>query len=100
MEGTQEDMNALRFKIQNLESELLGLRDRLDKAGVVESSQTASLLNGSALAPTQAAEINESKNPDWKWPLDAEEYRRYGRQMIMPEIGLEGNLSNFKTLGT
>ena len=24
------------------------------------------------------------------WPLKAEEYRRYGRQMILPEIGLEG----------
>lgn len=24
------------------------------------------------------------------WPLQPDEYQRYGRQMIMPEIGLEG----------
>jgi adenylyltransferase/sulfurtransferase len=27
-----------------------------------------------------------------RWPLTAEEYKRYGRQMIMPEIGLHGQL--------
>ena len=25
-----------------------------------------------------------------KWPLEKHEYRRYGRQLIMPEIGLRG----------
>lgn len=25
-----------------------------------------------------------------KWPLEKNEYRRYGRQLIMPEIGLQG----------
>jgi adenylyltransferase/sulfurtransferase len=25
-----------------------------------------------------------------RWPLDKHEYKRYGRQMIMPEIGLQG----------
>ncbi|CAA9967078.1 molybdopterin biosynthesis protein moeB [Pyrenophora teres f. maculata] len=27
-----------------------------------------------------------------RWPLEKEEYKRYGRQLIMPEIGLEGQL--------
>ncbi len=27
-----------------------------------------------------------------RWPLKTEEYKRYGRQMIMPEIGLHGQL--------
>ncbi|CAO2658002.1 Nn.00g072620.m01.CDS01 [Neocucurbitaria sp. VM-36] len=27
-----------------------------------------------------------------KWPLEKHEYRRYGRQLIMPEIGLQGQL--------
>lgn len=27
-----------------------------------------------------------------KWPLSKEEYRRYGRQMIIPEVGLSGQL--------
>lgn len=28
----------------------------------------------------------------WKYPLQKEEYKRYGRQLIMPEIGLQGQL--------
>ncbi|KAF1955374.1 hypothetical protein CC80DRAFT_526351 [Byssothecium circinans] len=27
-----------------------------------------------------------------RWPLDKHEYRRYGRQLIMPEVGLQGQL--------
>ncbi|KAF2268248.1 hypothetical protein CC78DRAFT_576252 [Lojkania enalia] len=27
-----------------------------------------------------------------RWPLDKSEYKRYGRQLIMPEIGLQGQL--------
>ena len=27
-----------------------------------------------------------------KWPLDHTEYKRYGRQLIMPEIGLQGTI--------
>ncbi|KAK4991909.1 hypothetical protein LTR66_002131 [Elasticomyces elasticus] len=27
-----------------------------------------------------------------KWPLSTEEYRRYGRQLILPEVGLQGQL--------
>jgi len=28
-----------------------------------------------------------------KWPLEQNEYKRYGRQLIMPEIGLQGELA-------
>jgi adenylyltransferase/sulfurtransferase len=28
--------------------------------------------------------------PERRWPLDPHEYKRYGRQLIMPEIGLRG----------
>ncbi|KAI9894400.1 MAG: Urmylation protein [Vezdaea aestivalis] len=31
--------------------------------------------------------------PESEWPLDPEEYQRYGRQMIVPEFGLQGQLS-------
>jgi adenylyltransferase and sulfurtransferase len=27
-----------------------------------------------------------------RWPLEAHEYKRYGRQLIMPEVGLHGQL--------
>jgi adenylyltransferase/sulfurtransferase len=28
-----------------------------------------------------------------KWPLSLEEYKRYGRQMIVPNIGIQGYIA-------
>lgn len=36
--------------------------------------------------PTHKAESSRKH----VWPLEAEEYKRYGRQLIMPEVGLQG----------
>lgn len=33
---------------------------------------------------------NNDTNDAGRWPLEANEYKRYGRQLIMPEIGLQG----------
>lgn len=32
----------------------------------------------------------DAENGGRKWPLSAEEYNRYGRQMIVPSIGIGG----------
>lgn len=40
-----------------------------------------------ALLPNSEEEKSTSK----VWPLEKAEYKRYGRQLIMPEIGLQGN---------
>ncbi|KAK7612171.1 hypothetical protein JOL62DRAFT_618437, partial [Phyllosticta paracitricarpa] len=46
------------------------------------------------LPPEWQAELSavlEQPQPQKKkWPLKADEYKRYGRQLIMPEIGLQG----------
>lgn len=34
----------------------------------------------------------DDMNRQRKWPLEKNEYARYGRQLIMPEIGLQGEL--------
>lgn len=34
----------------------------------------------------------ETKKP-WKWPLEEDEYSRYGRQLILPGVGVEGKHS-------
>ncbi|KAF2839456.1 Molybdopterin-synthase sulfurtransferase [Patellaria atrata CBS 101060] len=39
------------------------------------------------------AEDPTNIDTEQKWPLDPEEYKRYGRQLIMPEIGLQGQLN-------
>jgi len=45
--------------------------------------------------PSQGQAQDPGQAPPWskrKWPLKKEEYKRYGRQLIMPEIGLQGQL--------
>lgn len=33
---------------------------------------------------------DEAPPPKRRWPLEPNEYKRYGRQLIMPEVGLQG----------
>ena len=91
--------------------ELDGLRADLDFAWSRVTALEARLARAeSGLASTNgndsSARINHPRDPhassdrhfpevgeDRKWPLHPEEYKRYGRQMIMPEIGLEGWLA-------
>lgn len=40
----------------------------------------------------------ESTDEGRKWPLEPAEYQRYGRQLIMPEIGLQGKLAQVQTM--
>ena len=73
MSDVEDDVDALRRQIAQLETRLGDLKRRLsaaENAGISEPSQGSK---------------------SWKWPLEAEEYRRYGRQMIMPEVGLQGS---------
>lgn len=42
--------------------------------------------------PTPLGSGNSATSSEVEWPLEAEEYRRYGRQLIMPEVGLQGQL--------
>jgi adenylyltransferase/sulfurtransferase len=38
-----------------------------------------------------AEKAAEAAPPSSRWPLNKREYTRYGRQLIMPEIGLHGS---------
>lgn len=95
MNSTSE---ALRLQIQGLEDELIVLKRQLAKAEAVDVSQASQPIGLSTAVSIDAEISAEQPTPgkdeesDWGWPLDADEYRRYGRQMIMPEIGLEGSL--------
>ena len=94
-----EDVEALRSQIQALEAELVVLKRRLDDAeNVLGVSPTVPPINPSTLvspidasnSPVEVFAAAEKNDHDWTWPLDVDEYKRYGRQMIMPEIGLKG----------
>ena len=68
--------NTLRRRIQDLETELEHLKSQLLEAEAVEAAEVVNI-------PTIPKD-------QWTWPLDPNEYRRYGRQMIMPEVALQG----------
>ena len=44
----------------------------------------------SQLAIAESENRIEGEALQWKWPLGADEYERYSRQMIVPNMGLNG----------
>ncbi|ETS86821.1 Adenylyltransferase and sulfurtransferase UBA4 [Pestalotiopsis fici W106-1] len=72
---------ALRQQIHGAEKELAALRARLVE---IEALQTVSKTTGNP-------EIDNTP-ATWKWPLREEEYARYGRQLILPSVGIQGQL--------
>lgn len=73
---------SLRAQIASTEAQLAGLKRDLANAEKTASatSEAAGKTNGN---------INGTGS---RWPLLQEEYQRYGRQMIVPQVGLEGEL--------
>lgn len=69
----------LRRRIAAAEAELQSLREQLQQAELAEAAE-ASL---TAEAPPQDI---------WPWPLQADEYERYARQLILPGVGVDGQL--------
>lgn len=70
MEAIDAKCAALQAQIAATESQLSALKQELE---------ATKKLRGEAV-PTSSH----------KWPLSAEEYQRYGRQMIVSQIGLPG----------
>lgn len=82
MEKLESTCASLRAQITATETRLAGLRREL------ESAEKAAI----DIRKEEATEA-EAENKDHKartWPLLGEEYRRYGRQMIVPQLGLQG----------
>ncbi|KAL6872895.1 hypothetical protein J3F83DRAFT_589892 [Trichoderma novae-zelandiae] len=80
-----EKIEHLRREIAQREAELEDLRARLAEAEESSLDHDADTrVSGEA----------------WKWPLEEHEYERYGRQMIVPGFGLQGqlNVKNAKVL--
>lgn len=82
MANIDETCASLRAQIASTETQLASLKRDLANAEKTASatSEAAGETNG---------KINGTGS---RWPLLQEEYRRYGRQMIVPQVGLEGEL--------
>ncbi|KAE8552572.1 Urmylation protein [Talaromyces marneffei ATCC 18224] len=76
MEDIDTKCAALRAQIAATESQLSALKQELEAAEKLRGA-------------TMPAPCNNSER---KWPLSPEEYQRYGRQMIVSQIGLPGQL--------
>lgn len=82
MEPARARAEQLREHIRKAENELQALREQLAQ---VEAEQD------NPEAPTQSPPPPETAA--WKWPLKAQEYERYGRQLILPHVGIHGKMS-------
>lgn len=92
------EVENLQFEIDTLEAQVARLRMRMaELLAELESSDTSKIIsnpNEAALGnhpdTTLDPPIASNQTIGSGWPLDLEEYKRYGRQMIMREIGIEG----------
>lgn len=107
--GMDAQINQLRQQVQATEAQLRDLKDQLDHAERVRevervhSAGFAQPWLDEALSavgweksnlPMEGQQQFQNGFPQAspRWPLAQEEYQRYGRQLIMPEVGLAGQL--------
>lgn len=73
-------VGELHAKIRDAEESLKRLKQQLRDLAPDDRLAAASR------SPTNSDESGDG----WKWPLRPEEYERYGRQLIIPSVGVEG----------
>jgi adenylyltransferase/sulfurtransferase len=111
-------IDSLRRQISTCEATLQDLRQQLVEAERIQRQQEKAVLKKRPLATDPTDPLDHDMNfgvPDdfrseifavleqevkmpeqslpadtLRWPLEKNEYKRYGRQLIMPEIGLQG----------
>ena len=118
MESFNNPILRLRNQISSLEALLTDLKVQLSNAEADYNQSLPAQLDVKGSPQTQAKPYHSDQPVDrkWKtfaslvdqlelpqenkwgksWDLTSEEYKRYGRQLIMPEIGLRGGLSSLK----
>ncbi|KAI4187176.1 MAG: hypothetical protein L6R41_002978 [Letrouitia leprolyta] len=101
MGSVEESITKLRRDITETRDHLDKLTRQLDEAERQQSNRSKSPdshtpHNGYriSLPPPLESYANQSSRSNGlsEWPLQADEYKRYGRQMILPKIGLKGQL--------
>lgn len=81
MDAATQSADALRRQITVTEEELRRLKEQL---AAVEAQEVGDL---------RGLSLQDGPSPvtQGRWPLSSEEYKRYGRQMIVPNIGIQGS---------
>ena len=121
MDAFNNPILRLRNHISSLEALLIHLKVQLSNAEAEYNQTPPVQLDANASPQTQTKPYHSDQPIDrrgksfaslidqvdlprenkWgkSWDLTSEEYKRYGRQLIMPEIGLRGGLSSLKFNG-
>lgn len=90
MEPASETAANLRKQIQETEIKLAELKAQLLEAEArIEISNKADKEDQAATASAHQDDENGTTQ-EKKWPLSPDEYKRYGRQLITPSIGIQG----------
>ncbi|XDG07216.1 hypothetical protein ABKA04_006831 [Annulohypoxylon sp. FPYF3050] len=89
MDSISDKAEQLRHKITQAEKELQDLRRQLSE---LESSTPNPKLNQGFGSTSDYNHVTKTVT-EWKWPLREEEYSRYGRQLILPTVGIKGQLN-------
>jgi adenylyltransferase/sulfurtransferase len=84
MDKATSRAEVLRSQIATTEEELRSLREQLAAVEAKEAKE-AEDLNLLSLQEKSGLVTQD------KWPLELEEYKRYGRQMIVPNVGIQGD---------
>lgn len=92
MEHITNKAQALKIRIASLEQELTSLKDELSCMEMYRED-SRDHIDTANLPEDQESAARGERATDWpnKPPLPLEDYSRYARQMIVPDIGLKGN---------
>jgi len=83
-------LQSLKRQISETEAQLTALKEQLAR---IESNKDTDDVKEAQ--PREPVKDEASTNGKSKWPLTPEEYGRYGRQMIVPSIGIQGRSYGF-----
>ncbi|ORY62479.1 ThiF family protein [Pseudomassariella vexata] len=89
--GNAQQAELLRQRIANAEGELQTLREKLKYLESTEHTPQ-SFCSSDRLPQDEDKSTTDPATPSWKWTLKEHEYARYGRQLILPSIGIAGQL--------
>lgn len=71
------------------------LRELISKTESDLARLKAGLARVEAVGEKAKSEADDAEVDGWKWPLRAQEYDRYGRQLILPNFGIHGEFFDF-----
>jgi adenylyltransferase and sulfurtransferase len=87
MDKATSRAEVLRSQIATTEEELRSLSEQLAAVEAKEAKEAKEAEDLNLLSLQEKSGLVTQG----KWPLELEEYKRYGRQMIVPNVGIQGD---------